>query len=377
MAWAGLRADAQRTCPSLLLDGHVLRGECWRTKVSRSGQPFGLAFGFSGRPPRGWGHVYFNALRKWHSQIDLEGQNLVIDDLVSHMVYYNERPVVATPMRFSTATTFLRAFQAPQMQNARMTPEKARQCTLHSLKATMLSIAEQVDVPEHHRAEQGHHRQHGGRASVRLYSRDDVWRALACQQLVVQRVAEGFRPLTAQGRGAQIPLAEPTVEIDPFTIPMEVIPNDFYSSPISQTKATEVPVATFRGPRRSSKLQTLLPTPGNMEEPTDSSVTSSESSTPEENPPPLATNAWKNFVRDERPHIHVAVAAPAGADNPRSMEYDKKRLQTACRCPPQAASDMLHEPAAAATLAHSLPDQSLSGCDPGRAGSSEVYPKFG
>ena len=37
---------------------------------------------------------------------------------------------------------------------------------------------------------------------------------------------------------------------------------------------------------------------------------------------------------------------------------------------------MLHDLAAAATLAHSLPDQSLSGCDPDRAGSSEVNRKF-
>ena len=43
MAWAGLRfADAQRTCPaSLLPDRHVRRSECWRSKVSRSGQTFG------------------------------------------------------------------------------------------------------------------------------------------------------------------------------------------------------------------------------------------------------------------------------------------------------------------------------------------------
>ena len=77
--------------------------------------------------------------------------------------------------------------------------------------------------------------------------------------------------------------------------------------------------------------------------------------------------------------VHVAVAAPAGADNPRSMEYDKKRLQTACRCPPHAASDMLHEPAAAPTLAHSLPDQSLSGCDPPTEQDpvKSSYPKFG
>ena len=168
-------------------------------------------------------------------------QNLVSDNLIPHMVHHNKCAVaVGNPMRFSRATTFLRrALLALQMQNAR-----ARHCTLHSFLATMLSIVKQVDAPEHHRAEQGHHRQHGGRASVRLYSRDDVWEALAYQHFVVQRVAEGFRPLTAQGRGAQIPLAEPTFEIDPLTIQMEVIPNGFDCSPVSRTKATEVRVAT-------------------------------------------------------------------------------------------------------------------------------------
>ena len=129
--------------------------------------------------------------------VNLRCQNLVNDYLIPHMIC---RPVaVANPMRTSTATTFLqRALQAPPMQNARLTPEQAGQYTLRSLEAIMLSSAKQIDVPEHHRAEQEHHRQHGRRASVRLYSRDDVWEALACQQLVVQRVAEGFRPLTAQ-----------------------------------------------------------------------------------------------------------------------------------------------------------------------------------
>ena len=146
-----------------------------------------------------------------------------------------------------------------------------------------------------------------------------------------QKVSES---LTAQGRGTQIHLAEPRVEIDPLTIPMKVIPNDFDSSPISQTKATEVRVATFRGPRRSSKLQTLLSAPGNVEEPTESSVTSSESSTPEENPPTGQQMPGEILyvTNDLTGVVHVVVTAPAGADSSRSMEYDKKRLQTACRC---------------------------------------------
>ena len=135
------------------------------------------------------------------------GTRISSSTALSHMwwFYHNKCPgAIGNPMRFSTATTFLqRAVQAPQMQNARVTPEQAWQYTLHSLEATMLSIAKRVGVPEHHRVEHGHHRQHVGRASIRLNSRDDVWEALDCQQFVVQRVVEGFRPLTAQGRGAQ------------------------------------------------------------------------------------------------------------------------------------------------------------------------------
>ena len=39
----------------------------------------------------------------------------------------------------------------------------------------------------------------------------------------------------------------------------------------------------------------------------------------------------------------MAVTAPAGADSSRSMEYDKKWLQTACRCrlKPQATGYMI------------------------------------
>ena len=97
------------------------------------------------------------------------------------------------------------ACQAPQMHNTPMTPEQARQYTLHSLKATMLSIAKQVDVPEHHRAEHGHHHQLAGRASIRPYSRHDVWRRWRVRNWSFKEWQKVFRPLTAQGRGKLIP----------------------------------------------------------------------------------------------------------------------------------------------------------------------------
>ena len=161
-----------------------------------------------------------------------------------------------------------------------------------------------------------------------------MWGALACQRFVVQKVADGFRRLTAQGPGAQIPMAEPPVKIDPFTVPMEVVPDDFDSTPISQTTATKVRVETSHRPRRSSKLQTLLAHPGDKEEPTDSSVTSSEPSTPEENPPsrPQTPGGIQNVTNALTAVVFVAVNAPAGADFSRSMEHDGKRYQKACRC---------------------------------------------
>ena len=167
-------------------------------------------------------------------------------------------------------------------------------------------------------------------------------------------------PTHSTGRGAQIPTAEPTVEIGPLTIPMEVVPNGFDTSPILQMTATEVRVAALRKSKRPSKLRTLLSTPGNAEEPTDSSVTSSEPSPPEdysttEQRAPEGILYVMNVLTGV---VHVA-GTPAGADSSRSLDYDGKPP-----LPAQFAIDMLHFSAATATLTCSLPDQSMSSRDP-------------
>ena len=51
--------------------------------------------------------------------------------------------------------------------------------TLHSCKATALSWASQLSLSTELRAAQGHHRL--ASASVKKYSRDDVWSQLVCQ----------------------------------------------------------------------------------------------------------------------------------------------------------------------------------------------------
>lgn len=92
-----------------------------------------------------------------------------------------------------------------------MTPEEARQYSLHSLKATVLSWSRQCNIPEDMRAEQGHHKHGSARASVRLYGRDDVWGAVRLQRVLHEQLRSGWRPMAAQARGGQEPAQERNV----------------------------------------------------------------------------------------------------------------------------------------------------------------------
>lgn len=83
--------------------------------------------------------------------------------------------------------------------------------TLHSLKNTFLSFAAQLSASPDSRAAQGHHA-HG---SVVVYSRDDVFPALALQAQIRDAVRSDWRPMVPQHRGTQSPLqALPCVLID-------------------------------------------------------------------------------------------------------------------------------------------------------------------
>ena len=109
--------------------------------------------------------------------------------------------------------------------------EKAASYTIRGCKATSLSWACQLNVPEGNRGAQGHHRGAAARNSVRLYGRDDVSGALFCQKTILDKLHSGWRPHTAIGRGEQQPAAEP-----PCTIPT--------TSPAWDT----APVPTFKCP---------------------------------------------------------------------------------------------------------------------------------
>ena len=213
--WGSLRfGDAQRCNPSLLtLERGVVRGLCWRTKTSQTGQAWGsLAEGFSGQAHAGWAHPWLRAL---HGFVARAPADTVPDYLVPEVVsQVDQSKCVFRPMPYSKALCALRlALQQDWMGEARMSGVQARAYSLHGLKTTVLSWARQLGIPEELRREQGHHRAGAGTTSTRLYSRDDVWGPLQLQAKLVAAVRGGWRPLTPQARGAAPPMVEPPVAV--------------------------------------------------------------------------------------------------------------------------------------------------------------------
>ena len=97
--------------------------------------------------------------------------------------------------------------------------------TVHSLKATMLSMSLQVNVDEVDRKRQGHHRI----SSSALYSRDDVHGMLRCQSCIRDSIRSGFRFLVPQHRGGQQPLTPAYVPPEAFSKDYEFEPFQWFS----------------------------------------------------------------------------------------------------------------------------------------------------
>ena len=222
MTWWGLRfMDAQRCRPdSVLLERSIIRGNCWGTKSSKRGQPFGcMGEGASGTSTAGcWGQAWLQALHGWcHREKDRLGRSIDLDFLLPDFIIQSSSKdfeLLPRPISYTKASSLLRrTLCARWMGAARMNPVEAKTYTLHGLKATVLSWARQLDVRADLRGDQGHHRQGKEVGAVSLYSRDDVWGALRCQSLTISSTHAGFRPLTPLGRGGQHPREE--VEASP------------------------------------------------------------------------------------------------------------------------------------------------------------------
>ena len=205
LTWASLRfGDGICTRPgNLFMTQDALLGESWHTKTSDRGMPFGV----DGRGLLGggnWCELYKALIDVW-----LSGMPAPEAAQVDFLMPSVSKPSLTglAPVTYVAACVHMRRLLS---EVEGITPEVY---TLHSCKATVLSWALQLRLPEEDRAKQGHHRTRTSH-SVGLYGRDDVAPMLWLQETVRTRIFDGWRPCSAQMRGARPPLAEPTVMLE-------------------------------------------------------------------------------------------------------------------------------------------------------------------
>eukprot|EP00435_Cladocopium_sp_Y103_P051618 s1168_g16.t1 len=215
MLWSGMRfADLQRTrLSSLAYDLKSLRGLSFRTKTCKSGCPFGvLCRGFLSSGSFTWVHRFLQALDAVYAPFGLTPHDVdfvipSLDDLTTE--------VCPSPMTYAEALYYCRHFLAlPWRKQPVDTAISAQHYTVHGLKSTLLSFANQLQLAPEQRRLQGKHKD--PLQSTRLYSRDDVSGALQLQEAIVAAVQRGWRPHTPLGRGGQIPLPEQSFTLEKF-----------------------------------------------------------------------------------------------------------------------------------------------------------------
>lgn len=205
--WGSLRfSDGACTSPaSLSVQGWVLRGSAWRTKVCRRGTPFGvIGIGLFGEfPSWGWVHKWLCTLNQWAGSVPTPERG-AIDFLLPHFSK-DGNTVAADPCSYSVAVLRLRCLLES------LGVPNAGSYTAHSAKATVLSWGRQLDLADPDLAKQGHHKVALGHCAG-LYGRDDVFQALKVQAQVLTSLRKGWTPMSAQRRGAEQPLQEPVLE---------------------------------------------------------------------------------------------------------------------------------------------------------------------
>ena len=167
--------------------------------------------------------------------------------------------------------------------------------TLHSLKSTFLAWSSQLpsEVTPEERHIQGHHAM--PQSSTRRYSRDDVFLQLKPQRTIRSKFLSGWRPETAQHRGAQKPLQDLPVQVERFrkqSPPHEWQKFRFNAHPIPDESLSDPPLISSDVTSVSSS----------------SSSSSSESSDSDESPTPKRKAATKQLYNDRGECEEIFVA---------------------------------------------------------------------
>ena len=219
ITWAGLRfADAQRlNIGSLVFNFQELRGLVWRSKTMAAGHPFGAqAAGLCSKGTYTW---LFKFLQTWDQVMtSLQVQQSKVDFLIPSMEP-NGTFQVFEPLNYAETTRIFREMLLTpwkKFQDQHPLAHLQQTYTLHSMKATLLSFGPQLGslVSDSDRLRQGHHQD--PKHSLNLYGRDSVWGSLRYQSTIIMEIQKGWRPKTAQHRGGQFPLTEPSVTLERF-----------------------------------------------------------------------------------------------------------------------------------------------------------------
>ena len=202
--WASLRfSDAQHIkWDSILASSWCLRSTCFRTKTSRRGVPFGAIswgiFGDQAFVHKTWIAKYLQLLGEEWDRLEATFGSFAPDCL-----FFTSNEEEFCPLSYGQVLSSLRGL----LIQLGVPSGEASRFTLHSMKVTLLSILSQLGESESSRAAQGHHA-HRESFSVKLYSRDDVWQALKCQEQAAAKLRLGWIPSTAQGRGGRLPIPQ-------------------------------------------------------------------------------------------------------------------------------------------------------------------------
>ena len=225
-AFCSLRfGDTQRVCvSSLSLTSSSLRGTCWTTKTSSTGQPFACThFGITGRDTAtAWTVTWLAHLQDARlSTQKCYGPDVEPDFLIPALEDWEapSSPLFHSPLQYHQALQLLRWLVQTTWTTTLIKPEEAQSFTMHSLKVSLLSASAQLRLPEESRRLQGHHKI----SSTRLYSRDDTIQSLWLQREIAQNVRQGGRPPRPQAREGQAPTIEPAFSVSPTPIPEQII----------------------------------------------------------------------------------------------------------------------------------------------------------
>ena len=207
-------ADLQRTyLSSLAYDLTSLRGLSYRTKTCKSGCPFGLLCrGFLSSGSFNWVFRYLQEIDYLYSKLGRQPNE--IDFIVPSLDQLGQDECPG-PMTYPEALHHCRYFLSlPWRKSPINTEITAQHYTVHGLKSTLLSFANQLQLAPELRRLQGKHKD--PLQSTRLYSRDDVNGALQLQEEIITAVQKGWRPHTPLGRGGQIPIQEQEFTLEKF-----------------------------------------------------------------------------------------------------------------------------------------------------------------